>query len=61
MNAEETVLDKLETRILRWYGHVQRMNEEKSDLTGGCQYSHEEKKLLEGFETTEQIIWYSNE
>jgi hypothetical protein len=29
MQAEETVLDRTETRKLRWFGHVMRMPEER--------------------------------
>jgi hypothetical protein len=29
MQAEETVLDKIESRKLRWFGHVMRMPEER--------------------------------
>jgi hypothetical protein len=29
MQAEETVLDRIEIRILRWFGHVVRMPEER--------------------------------
>jgi hypothetical protein len=29
MRAEETVLDRIEARKLRWFGHVIRMPEER--------------------------------
>jgi hypothetical protein len=29
MQAEETVLDRIEARKLRWFGHVMRMPEER--------------------------------
>jgi hypothetical protein len=29
MRAEETVLDRIEARKLRWFGHVMRMPEER--------------------------------